>query len=561
MTRSQIIFVSSLLHIEYSLTITDYISSLTDLLNTGIHLRLFVLSNYIDFVTELENAYPDNLKITALNDVSELTSYKTSSRINYTLPHNRNKNKDTESYILQMYSNMDFIQQVIKSINDNEYTHICWLNSNITLLFNDKQRTLEYIKILSKRTINLDGIAIPGCWEYKRSYNTMECIAENVCWRFCGGFFIGNCKSVLHLCELYINCFPKFIEKYNKLAWEMNFWAWLEIEQDWNPLWYKAHHNDSIITALPAQYFSTNISMFSGVSLKSYDYPKLSLYNPSSASYLFHENKHWLITRYVNYVLGPKCSYSIRDPMRIIKNKHFLSQLDPTTMTPMYYTELDDSRLGLEQFNDKISNGLEDIRMYVFNGTTRFIATSCGYSPYKYNCMISGDLDLHQCKLANGEILHNLDISTTNCEKNWIPIQISLNSEERFIYKWNPFQILYGTTRSLKQSIGSPLFNKMRGSSTFVETERGMVGVLHFCEYSLDAYYYYHVLVLLDKNTFVPIQYSNSFYFNNIGIEYCIGFSIIKNAYYFWISQMDRDPLLLIVDSENIPLCFDVKLE
>ena len=559
MTHSQIIFVSSLLQIEHSSTIHDYINSLTELLSTGIHLRLFVYRDYIEFVKVLENNYPDNIKIIVLNGVSELTSYTSCSHINYTLPHNRNINKDTESYILNTYSNMDFIQQVIKSINTNEYTHICWLNCNITQLFNDKPRTLEYIKVLSKRTITLNGIAIPGCWEYNSSCNTVEYIIENVCWRFCGGFFIGDIDSVLHLCELYRTLFPQFIEKYNKLVWEMNFWAWLEIDHEWKPIWYKGNHDDSIITALSPQYFSTNISLTQCVSFKTYDYPKIDLYNPSSASYLFHDNKHWLITRYVNYVLGPKCTYNIRDSMRIIKNKSFLSELDPITITPMYYKELDYSQLGIEPYSDRYSTGLEDIRMYIVNGITRFIATSVGYSPYGYNCMISGDLDLTQCKLLNGGILHNDDIYAYNCEKNWIPIHRP-NDEEWFIYKWGPFQILYGTTRSFSQSIVSPLFNQMRGSSTFVETERGVLGVVHLSEHSND-YYYYHLLVLLDKDTLVPIQYSNTFYFNHIGIEYCIGFSIIMDKYYFWVSQMDRDPALLIMDIDNIPLCFDVVLE
>ena len=50
----------------------------------------------------------------------------------------------------------------------------------------------------------------------------------------------------------------------------------------------------------------------------------------------------------------------------------------------MYYKELDYSQLGIEPYSDRYSTGLEDIRMYIVNGITRFIATSVGYSPYGY---------------------------------------------------------------------------------------------------------------------------------------------------------------------------------
>ena len=62
-------------------------------------------------------------------------------------------------------------------------------------------------------------------------------------------------------------------------------------------------------------------------------------------------------------------------------------------------------------------------------------------------------------------------------------------------------------------------------------------------------------MVILDKETYAPLKYSRPFYFKNIGIEFCIGFSINENKYWFWISQLDRDPMLVSIDIDKIDIC------
>jgi hypothetical protein len=97
----------------------------------------------------------------------------------------------------------------------------------------------------------------------------------------------------------------------------------------------------------------------------------------------------------------------------------------------------------------------------------------------------------------------------------------------------------------------------VRGSSTFTPTKEGLLGVVHFSE-ELTPRHYYHMLVLLDANTLLPMKYSQTFCFQRLGIEFCIGFSIQENQYIFWISQMDRDPLMLVIPETNLELSFDV---
>jgi hypothetical protein len=105
--------------------------------------------------------------------------------------------------------------------------------------------------------------------------------------------------------------------------------------------------------------------------------------------------------------------------------------------------------------------------------------------------------------------------------------------------------------------INAPYFNKVRGSTTFVEREDGLLGVVHFSE-DHNPRHYYHILVLLEKESFRPLKYSNCFCFKSLGVEFCIGFTDeLADEYVFWTSQMDREPMTVFINKAEIPLCFD----
>jgi uncharacterized metal-binding protein len=53
------------------------------------------------------------------------------------------------------------------------------------------------------------------------------------------------------------------------------------------------------------------------------------------------------------------------------------------------------------------------------------------------------------------------------------------------------------------------------------------------------------MMVILDKTSFKPIRYSEPFVFEKVGIEFCIGFRIHNGEYEFWISRMDREPVVI----------------
>ena len=84
--------------------------------------------------------------------------------------------------------------------------------------------------------------------------------------------------------------------------------------------------------------------------------------------------------------------------------------------------------------------------------------------------------------------------------------------------------------------------------------DQGLLGVIHFSE-ECKPRHYYHMLVLLDPKTFLPLLYSRPFYFSKYpGIEFCLGFSEKDDNYLFWVSVMDRDPRLVIIPKKTILL-------
>jgi hypothetical protein len=275
-------------------------------------------------------------------------------------------------------------------------------------------------------------------------------------------------------------------------------------------------------------------------------------------SYIYYKNDHIFNVRYINYWLYPSGSYLIHHPEKHIYTKNYFSFWNPESgFLPTCFNEMNEESILLENCGGAIY-GLEDIRLYEYRDEIYFIATNINYSGIGRNRMIKGKYNIDKRTYDDCTILIPPNIDSW-CEKNWIPI--IKDNKEYFIYKWFPFEI--GTLNESNQLEicyqfvhRTPFFNRVRGSTPFIETDNGYLGVVHFSEEKTPRQYF-HLLVLLDKETFRPLQYSNHFCFHNTSIEFCIGFSIINEKYHFWISNFDRDPELIITNIDSIPICFD----
>lgn len=569
-TDSNITFVSSFINI-YDTPFEDKNASwrfdkFRDIAETGIQLCIYVSPDYLELLLDFSKDF-SNIKIMKPVTIHETWVSKLCKQCDgLSLPDNRNGAKDTVDYICLMNSKIEFMEDAIMQ-NPWNSTHFAWLDFSISYIFKNMEASKEMLRILSRRTLAPKFIAMPGCWDRLPRENAAQIVLNNIHWRFCGGFFLGDRDSILNFYDLYQTHFANFVFEHKKLIWEVNFWAWLEATTEWRPVWYRGDHNDSILH-ISADVCSMSLRHLSTES--TYDYPTFDTYEICQAAYLNYKGKHMLNTRYVNYWVMPSGHYQVKHPEGRIITRNIYSELKDDDFTPMCYSEMTDPGDDQLPSSDCKFLGLEDIRLYEFEGAVKFIATSINYSPTGRNRMIVGNYCADTLTYSNCRVIE--PPSDSWCEKNWIPV-IQRDSDgksvEKFIYKWSPMEIgrivTEGTGEGTSKRkleiettypIKAPYFNRVRGSSVFIEWGEFLLGIVHYCE-DIVPRHYFHMLVMLDKKTMKPLKYSESFYFEKIGIEFCIGMTIRDSDYYFWISKFDRDPTLVRISMDHIPFCFD----
>lgn len=572
--KSSITFVSALFDKQPNENIIDLLLYYSSLAITEIQLCIYVSNEYAEQISSL-NSF-ENVKIMKVMNLQDSWIYKLCQSYEnpIQLPSNRNHEKDTFEYILSGHAKHECIEDAILQ-NPWNSEHFAWIDFNIFHLFKNKKETSEYLRWLSKLTFTESFITFPGCWS-KLEKEKVNDVLDSVHWRFCGLFFMGDIKSMKSFCELYKLKIQDFLNEHNKITWDFNFWAWMETvcENNWSPIWYRGDHNDSILLT-SADIYTRKLENIT--TQKIYDYPTIPTYYPTSACYLYYKEKHWLNTRYVNYWIYPNGAYLFHNGNRLIENKNILSEIDYNSLEPIFYKEINEC-INLPFKEGSLSKGLEDIRLYEVNGVVKYIATTIGYSPVGKSRMIIGKYDIENAEINEGEIIEPPNADSW-CEKNWIPIirknkiilpdgNLISNDEEIFIYKWFPLEIgkivnnIHENNEIVKKleiinshSVPTTIFSKIRGSTIFHETEKGLIGVVHYSE-EHSPRHYYHMLVLLDKETLEILNYTETFYFEKLGIEFCIGFMSKQiegiDSYIFWISRHDRDPITLSVKVDEI---------
>ena len=587
---SSLTFVTSFFYIyekdyDNNKTTPWRIERFREIAKTGIQICVYVCPTFEKYITDLVEEF-SNVKLMRTMEIEDTWIAKTCANIPYELPEQKNNTKDVSDYMTIINSKTEFMEDAIIQ-NPWNSTHFAWIDFNISHVFFDKECSLNYLKDLGNFKYSSTFFAIPGCWQ-KFNNEHIGHITECIFWRFCGGFFMGDKTSVLNFHQLYKHYFPEYLEKHKKLIWEVNFWAWLEANSEWNPEWYHADHNDSIISNMSASYFSLNMREH-GSTRYIYNYPKIDGYNASSASYLFYNDQHLINTRYVNYFYYNDGGYMFYDGTNIIRTKNMFSMLNEKllkdsdtseysmVLAPDQYLEMKET-IDLQE-HQFYSRNVEDIRLYNYQGKLKYIATTVGYYHTCGNRMMIGNYDIENNCYTESQIVE--PPTDTRCEKNWVPIMNSSSSVldklgktlgrelgELFIYKWSPLEIgevVKTDDGKLKLEIiytleccrNIPFFNKLRGSAPFIEYNGYLVGIAHFSEETKPRHYF-HMMIILDKDTFRPIRYSEPFVFEQIGIEFCIGFTIIDEKYWFWISQFDREPVLITLDIENFPICREI---
>jgi len=523
---------------------------------TGVQICLYTDSQCYETLNELLeiNNYT-NVKLMPVINLEETFCFNAISSLEYSLPDSRNLKKDTKEYLILQNSKAEFLHKTVQS-NPWNSTHFAWIDFSIGYILKNLDSTTEKLIILSNRQFNTKIFAFPGCWKNNVA-DDLSNILNNIHWRFCGTFFLGDAESISELYHLYEEHFQAFVKFNKKLIWEVNFWAWLEANEHWKINWYPGDHNDNIIN-IPTNYYAKCLK--DKIETINYNYPEIEKFKPSSPSYLYNNGEHFLNTRYVNYSYSSTGSYVINHEKNTLITKNVASVLNDDFLPENYY-EMDESSIPLVS-HDTYSVGLEDIRLYSFQNNIKFVATNVNYIGNRTNRIIVGNYDINTSSYTNCRIINPPTV--TGCEKNWIPL--IKDNIEHFIYKWSPFEIgklnLENNQLEIIESykINSPDFHRIRGSTIFIQNvgENNLIGVVHFCEETMPRQYY-HIMVLLDKESLKPIRYSDPFCFQHIGVEFCIGFTIKNDQYIFWVSKKDNDALMVKININEIPIFYDIK--
>lgn len=518
------------------------------LLDTGIQICLFTDKQSVCQFTEFDIKY-ENLFIIDSVRFDELLVCRLLNGLEYELPSKRNEQKDSKKYLLLMNSKTDFVNRAV-NIDPFHSLYFAWIDFSIAYIFKNKNITLKMLSYLSfSRNIQDSFLLVPGC------YNVMEYISPDflgneILWRYCGGFFIGSRDRLKQMLEAYKLHFINFVVETKRLTWEVNMWCWFEYKKLINIDFYLSDHNDKIIN-IPSNYL---VYPLENNTIIEYEYPYRKTYEPSSASYIYYKHQHILNTRYVNYWYNDDGTMLINDKHNVIKTINILSVLNDELL-PQSFCDKEENLCLTKQPSRFL--GLEDIRLFEYKDDLYFIATTAEYSLYPYNSMIMGKYSVKDSQYSDVKVLGS---PHKRLEKNWIPI--IRKGELEFIYSWYPLQIgkLDENNNLIIHNsfpIKNNLFKIVRGSTCFINDDDVLLGIAHF---SMNATprKYFHMLIALDKDTLRPLYHSNSFYFLNVGIEYCIGFTAKEENFIFWISQNDREPCMIKVPKTAILLKYSL---
>ena len=215
------------------------------LLDLGINICIFIEPELKSKFDELELKY-NNLKVIQSIKIQQLELYKIGEENSQlcNLPANRNELKDTKNYMFLMLAKLEFIKKTI-DLNPYNSDYFCWFDFSLPYIFKNLNNTLLKIKNISNTEFKTDFICLPGCWNSK--INNLDYLKDNIVWRFCGGFLIGDKRSLIHFYIISHDYFLNFLNQTRTLVWEVNYWAWLENLDLISPIWYLADHNDTIV--------------------------------------------------------------------------------------------------------------------------------------------------------------------------------------------------------------------------------------------------------------------------------------------------------------------------
>ena len=267
-------------------------------------------------------------------------------------------------------------------------------------------------------------------------------------------------------------------------------------------------------------------------------------FKATTPSIIAYNDGYLTNVRLVDYILHLNGSYSYPDGYSVnTKNIALVMDKDFNVI---------DCKKFAPGFNKECRvRGLEDVKIIDTGENIGYISTKQSDTTSDYVLTMAGGVyDL------SGESLEYSEITSpekAKCEKNWALFM--QDDRLRVVYKWHPLTIY----DFAKMQLGTvtrkempPFFKKVRGSTngTIYKDELWFIG--HVVEHG-DPRHYYHLFIVLDKNTLELRKYSYLFRFDKgEKVEFSLGLVVEDDRLIVSHSNWDRTSKLKIFDKEQI---------
>jgi len=264
MTNPTVTFVTALIDLNEDRskdrTPETRINLFKNIANSGVAICLYVSSKYETLAKEIANEYT-NVKLMPIINLEDTQTYKIVTELNPNLPLNKTDCHDTLNFMILMNAKSEYVYNATLS-NPFNTKHFAWIDFSIFHMINNIEYVINQLYLFGYSNLKSSMMLLPSCWKIEYTKEMINRVSSNVLWRFCGSFFIGDIASIQNMHYLMINQLPNFIKQYGVLVWEVNIWAWLEINYNWKIDYYTANHNNTILD-IPKSYISVVASLTS----------------------------------------------------------------------------------------------------------------------------------------------------------------------------------------------------------------------------------------------------------------------------------------------------------
>tara|TARA_B100000123_G_scaffold146575_1_gene108262 strand:+ start:14585 stop:16687 length:2103 start_codon:yes stop_codon:yes gene_type:complete len=311
----------------------------------------------------------------------------------------------------------------------------------------------------------------------------------------------------------------------------------------------KDHCCDNLFDLTPIYNIGKSIKM-------NHDYE----YHASTPSLCIHNGQLINVVRYVNYYIDENGEYKAKNS----ENEYiYCSDIITRNICGIFDIKKDKLEEQKEfeiEYNKKLDgyySGTEDIRIMSTKNSIEFTGNKITKFDGNYNDFTihieNGKLDTENEKIES--CLLTME-NKNRIEKNWV--LFTKNEETYIIYQWHPLKIyklcnnkeyvfnseLNYENISIVNTINTPAyFNDVRGSTNGVEINNEIWFLCHVVSYE-ERRFYYHMFIVLDKDTFKIKRATRMFTFNGERVEYTLGFCYFKEEDTLLIgySEMDSNP-------------------